>query len=428
MKCCFFLVSVAAVLMVWAADPVVRDVTVSSDSETRLVTVGYALEGASAIVTFSVTTNGVAVDDKAVSRAFGDINRMVKPGEGRSFRWFVGRDFANVSLDPNVLKVQVKAWTADNPPLYMAIDLTATNTVTYYASSNAVPGGVGANVYRTGKMLFRRIPAKGVTWRMGSVSGETGRSKDVEVPHYVTMTNEYYMAVYELTHIQHVKIQGSEPSNFRNVDTYENAAFSGIDYNMYAIPNFRGTTLGAQWPANHEVDENSFVGRLRKHTGLSGIDLPTEAQWEFACRAGSPYPYGDESDTMETVGWDSSNAPRNGSTTRPAVVGLKKPNAWGLYDMHGNVTEACLDWYYEGEAYSDGSPVTEPRGGEKPATAVNLVARGGNVRNAAAACRSASRGKHKYATGEAGYYTNCQGVRLMCAIPVNAVAEGEVAE
>jgi formylglycine-generating enzyme required for sulfatase activity len=111
------------------------------------------------------------------------------------------------------------------------------------------------------------------------------------------------------------------------------------------------------------------------------FDFPTEAQWEYACRAGSTaaYCYGDNEKELTQYAWYEDN-----SNDRPHPVGEKKPNAWGLYDMHGNVWEWCSDWY--GEYPSE--PDTDPVG---PKEGANRVIRGGSWDNDAAFCRTAYR-------------------------------------
>jgi formylglycine-generating enzyme required for sulfatase activity len=128
-----------------------------------------------------------------------------------------------------------------------------------------------------------------------------------------------------------------------------------------------------------------FVRRLNDKLGPGRADfqLPTEAQWEYACRAGSTtrYCFGDDASRLGEYAWYDRNSNR---TTQP--VGLKRPNAWGLYDMHGTVREWCQDWY--GENYYAESPADDPAG---PSEGVVHVLRGTGFPSAAKFCASASR-------------------------------------
>ncbi|MBO5436236.1 MAG: formylglycine-generating enzyme family protein, partial [Thermoguttaceae bacterium] len=125
------------------------------------------------------------------------------------------------------------------------------------------------------------------------------------------------------------------------------------------------------------VDCIEFCRKLSEKLG-SPVTLPTEAQWEYACRAGTSGPF---AGNLEEMAWFGPN-----SENRTHPVGQKKPNAWGIHDMHGNVWEWCLDWYAE-DSYA-GSPSTDPHG---PDRGVNRVYRGGGWYGDARFCRSAYR-------------------------------------
>jgi formylglycine-generating enzyme required for sulfatase activity len=134
------------------------------------------------------------------------------------------------------------------------------------------------------------------------------------------------------------------------------------------------------------VDANSFIGRIRAKTGLS-IDLPTEAQWEYACRAGTTSSYynngGNAESDLSTLGrYDGNLNDGRGGYSEHTKVGSYAPNAWGLHDMHGNVYEWCLDWY--GSLTNSSDPVGSVSGSYR-------VRRGGCWYYGADSCTSSYR-------------------------------------
>jgi formylglycine-generating enzyme required for sulfatase activity len=196
----------------------------------------------------------------------------------------------------------------------------------------------------TTRVEFVRIPAG--EFMMGSSEGE-----DNEKPvHRVVLSRSFEMGKYEVTQAQWEAVMGNNPSYFKGADLpVEQVSWEDIQYFLQAM----------------NAKNDGYVYRL-----------PTEAEWEYACRAGTTTPHAGYLDGM---GWYEVNS---GKQTHP--VGTKQPNAWGLYDMHGNVWEWCLDWY--GDYPSN--TVTDPRG---PSTGSRRVARGGSWRGPEACCRSANR-------------------------------------
>jgi formylglycine-generating enzyme required for sulfatase activity len=197
-------------------------------------------------------------------------------------------------------------------------------------------------------MVFRRIPAG--TFTMGSPEDELGRHSD-ETQHEVTLTQDFYIGVFEVTQRQWERVMGDWPSFFNNASYRESRPVERVSYNM-----IRGSSAGAGWPANNNVDADSFMGRLRARTGRT-FDLPTESQWEYAGRAGTTTALNSGynltnmwSDAhLDVLGryWENggSGYTQNGNTSvATAKAGTYLPNAWGLYDIHGNVREWCLDW------------------------------------------------------------------------------------
>jgi len=213
---------------------------------------------------------------------------------------------------------------------------------------------------------------------MDSPQNELGRF-DRETQHHVTLTQDYYIGVFPCTQRQYELVMGFNPSHFEGNDL----PVEQVSYNM-----LRGANEGSKWPSGADVDEDSFFGRLQQRTGLM-LDLPTEAEWEYACRAGTTTALNSGKNltsedgncaNLNEVAWYGVNS---GDTTHP--VGLKKPNAWGLYDMHGNVCEWCLDWYGD----CPDAAVTDPQGAESGG---GRALRGGDWYDYAQYCRSANRG------------------------------------
>lgn len=211
-------------------------------------------------------------------------------------------------------------------------------------------------------MTFKLIPAG--TFIMGSPSDELGRSID-EIQHQVTLTHPYYMQTTKVTQGQWEAVMGSNPSYF--------------------------TTCGSDCPVESVSwnDVQTFITNLNS-MGQGTYRLPTEAEWEYAARAGSTTAFANGDITITdcnkdpnlfVIGWYCYNS---ASTTHP--VAQKQPNAWGLYGMHGNVVEKVQDWY--GDYPS--SPVTDPTG---PSNGSYRVNRGGSWFSQAKLCRSAHRAK-----------------------------------
>lgn len=213
-------------------------------------------------------------------------------------------------------------------PTYCVIDLSdGPNAVVYPVSYlSDFPSKGWIYEYKTTKLVLRRIPAG--SFVMGS--DQTNESRRV------ALTRPFYMGVFEVTQRQWELVMGSWPGSSPSSSYGRGGAYPAY---YVSYDDIRGSSSGARWPASSAVDASSFLGRLRAKTGLN-FDLPTEAQWEYACRAGTAttYYWGDAMDGAYV--WYYNNS---GRTTHP--VGTRTPNAWGLYDMSGNVWEWCRDWY-----------------------------------------------------------------------------------
>jgi formylglycine-generating enzyme required for sulfatase activity len=200
---------------------------------------------------------------------------------------------------------------------------------------------------------------------MGSPASEQDRW-DWEGPQtQVTITHGFWMGRYEVTQGEYQAVMGSKPSHFGDDPNRPVEQVSWHQATNYCGKLTAGERVAGRLPAG-------YVYRL-----------PTEAEWEYARRAGTTtrFSYGDDLGYAQlgNYAWYGSNS--DGTTH---AVGLKQPNAWGLYDMHGNVWEWCLDWY---GAYPGGS-VTDPQG---PASGEHRVFRGGGWYGGGRYCRSAYR-------------------------------------
>jgi formylglycine-generating enzyme required for sulfatase activity len=189
----------------------------------------------------------------------------------------------------------------------------------------------------TMKMVLIR-PGK---FMMGSPDTEQNREGTKGPQHEVTISKPFYMGVTEVTQAQYEAVMGTNPSHFKGAtNPVENVSWN---------------------------DATEFCKKLSEKT-RQVVRLPTEAEWEYACRAGTQtaYSFGDDPSALGDYAWWDGDIPL---TTHP--VGQKKPNACALYDMHGNVWEWCADWY---GGYPKG-PATDPSG---PATGGRRVMRGGS--------------------------------------------------
>ena len=225
------------------------------------------------------------------------------------------------------------------------------------------PGGeelildLGKNV----KMKLVRIPAG--RFMMGSPNDEKDSGGWEHPQHEVTISKPFYMGIYTVTQEQYDRVTGHK----------------GWE------PKFRGLSNPAEAISWEEAMD--FCKAISKKTGKN-VTLPTEAQWEYACRAGTKtrFYFGDDEDKLGDYAWYAKN-----SDNKMHLVGQKKPNDWGLYDMHGNVWQWCSDWIDWGgdNYYSAKENDKDPKG---PASGKARVCRGSAFDFSSDMCRSANRG------------------------------------
>jgi formylglycine-generating enzyme required for sulfatase activity len=231
-------------------------------------------------------------------------------------------------------------------------------------------------------LKLKLIPAG--EFMMGSPENETERSKDEGPQHRVKISKPFFMGVYLVTQVQYQSVMDNKPSHFKGDDNLPVEQVS--------------------W-----YDAVEFCKRLSARTGQM-VRLPTEAEWEYACRAGTTTPF----NTGETISTDQANynghftygsGSKGESPQTTLAVGSFASNSFGLYDMHGNVWEWCQDWY---GSYAAGDAV-DPQG---PATGPSClrVLRGGSWADYPRRCRSACRRWDD----PFGVFNPCFGFRVVC--------------
>ena len=348
---------VAFAATAFAADPIVSGEPTVSQGRDRKVRVSYTLAGAPAIVTFEVFTNGVSIGGRPLWASWGDVNAIVQPGS-RTIFW-QPREWSDRFVVDSSVSVKVTARALDNPPDYLCIDLSIPSNRVWYANAEAVPFGVTNNLYKTAKLLMRRIHAAGIRWRKGSSQGQETGHWATEVAYPVILTKDYYIGVFPVTYRQHSLFEN--PASTTTTSQY---------YPQQGVSTavLRGALPTYDWQANGSaVDPSLRIGKLRDFTGIDTFDLPSDAQWEFACLGGTAHPrFGVTTADLPKYAWyDGSNFSKYGGNGNRAVqhVGLLLPNPYGLYDMLGLGFELCTDWYVEGDTYAkEGELQIDPRG------------------------------------------------------------------
>jgi len=340
----------------------------------RMVIINYVLdsdENDEFTVDFYLTTDEGETFYKLSEYGYlsGDGEEGTVYGNGaHKIYWTPGEAFDTVSSGSMRIKV-VGEVVPPPPKTFMTIDLTD-GSVSY---SPEEPEGGWTEEYKTTKLALKRIEAG--TFKMGS-SPDFNLRVDADLyPHDVTLTKPYYIGVFEVTQKQYKLITGEDPSYFKG----DTRPVETVNY----------VTITAT---------NGFFALLNEKTGLT-FGLPTEAQWENACRAGTETSLNNGTD-LTTNDWDPNlsklgrysgdwkdNKVSQDYNQETVPVGEYSPNAWGLYDMHGNVAEWCLDWIETSQIYNT-DPVTDQVGS---LTAIYATVRGGSYKALGNVCCSAAR-------------------------------------
>ena len=292
-------------------------------------------------------------------------------------------------------------------PKYIAIDLSGGTAATHYPIEylEDVPDGGWSDEYKTSKLVLRQIPVG--SFVMGGRNTDCPGAKNENL-HMVTITRDFYLGVFSITQRQWELVMGNRPSNFTNETCYATRPVENVSYQ-----DIRGKDKGIKWPQTTDVDDGSFMDVLRRKVGMNGFDLPTEAQWEYACRAGTTTALNDGHDLSDMTnavelattaryaynsGWATGKYQSLadgyqwtdfacGTEKGPDKVGNYAPNAFGLYDMHGNIYDLCLDVY--GILKGSIDPCGwEPGHVEPPLKQEARTSRGGSWRHPAYSCSS----------------------------------------
>lgn len=388
--------------------PRVSNVQVDGSNATR-VRVSYTLTGGPAVVTLDVLTNSeswvsIGVDalvgtNSAKHMLKGDVFCRVTGDGVHVIEWNAYKAWGvqGGTFAAGEMKFDVKAYPLYDAPDYLVTDLregvAASDRVRYYPSESFLPGGLLSNpAYRTTHLVQRRIHARNVQFTMGATVGSAGAYtwfepretvdgvKYSEQAHRVTLTNDFYLGVFEITQAQWQHVVGSNPSYYSlspesPMRPADSVSYARLRESAHDCEQSEGDKQHPDYSWPRPPHPNSFLGKLRAMTGQAiDYEIPGDAEWEFACRAGYPEGYwNDGSDAKDLAAMPGRNNANGGflpggssypmdraidSANGTAVCGSYAPNRWGIYDMHGNVQEWCLDWFQA--AYRGGTVNVNP--------------------------------------------------------------------
>jgi formylglycine-generating enzyme required for sulfatase activity len=324
-----------------------------SDQEgnlTKMVDIQYDVDGnRSMFVEFFFSPDGGDTFPVVCTAVTGDAGPGVEYGVGKTAVWDASQDWDQNFTDRG--RIMVKATYGDQPTGFPGLDTNGSG----FGHENPAPIHIVPSADN-----LEMIWVEPGTFMMGQVDV-------VEPVHEVTLTEGFYLGKFEVTQDQYQMVMANNldelnatPSYFDGYPNYpvEEVSYDDVQVFLSRLNNLESANIPAGW---------AYV-------------LPTEAQWEYACRAGTNtnYSWGDDINASQANYNDSSNS-------RPLNVGQYAPNPWGFFDMHGNVWEWTADWY---ETYPTGNPVVDPTG---PASGSYRVGRGGSWYGAGPSLRSATR-------------------------------------
>ena len=443
MKNIVLMVIVAFAAELMSAVPVIREgsVKMSQPSGHGKVEIEYVLDNAPGIVTMDVQTNAgenvwVSIGGASFANGLsGDAGHMVSTGDKKIY-WDIRKTWPDRVVAEGGIRTVLKAWSTNSPPDYLAVDLSKENEHWFCEDEDKLPcGPISGELAKTRWLVLKRVKAAGVRWVMGmSPQVKNGLENHIvrSPTKLVTLTSDYYMGVYEFTQGQFMAVGCNWAENFKYPALKNQPLLPLIGYTWSKIRGSSSTwpSAGAASSESHNVDESSILGVVRGRTGID-FDLPTEAQWEFACRAGTESPLYNGKEISfsghDPIAWIRYNTPEvdiednSGNLTKGHIaqpVGGKEPNKWGFFDMIGNAREFCLDVY--SDAGDGKSEVIDPEGVMAPESGTaQRVCRGGASDSSATlygkegiyGCSAAHRGS---TSQNAAYYYN--GFRVICPV------------
>lgn len=427
------------------------------------VRVRYTLGAEPAVVTFALydRTSGAKLDESRYNVTAGAVNRLVQPGTAKfTFTNQTGADPANID-------VRVRAWPTNCPPDYLVVNLADKDAApAYYANTNAMPFAVTDEMCKTTHLVMRKIQAANVEFRLGSPDDAFGHTVGLpENLRWAILSEDYYLGIYPVTRAQHNYAQAGYNETY-NLGHWSSDKFKDIRRDDWPVDRIQFCILRSYmhesscpgeanaaftdykyWPRDgFELNTNRttkcvctsspgiftpFLYAWRQNFGFC-FDLPTSAQWEFACRAGTLGPgywtrpvaqYKDALvvntqgatncnwyEELDDYAWNVNNSfDESVGEHVPHTVGLKKPNPFGLYDMLGNVAEYCRDICRNAVAAGTEAE-TDPAGQTAAGTLVTrndrIAARGGSYCSKAHACRPATYVDVSPANAEQEYLTD----------------------